>query len=83
MKGLKSGGPEQCPKPCGVCEGVGHHWIDVCPNPDDVNDQNLQHEAFKTHGLLAWYGCKHCDAWAEDVEEEQFLDAQPAPAKAP
>lgn len=74
MDNLKRGGPETCPKPCGVCEGDEHHWIDVCPNPDDSDDEDLAHEAYAKHGLLAWYACKHCEAWIEDVEEEQLLE---------
>jgi hypothetical protein len=67
---LKRGGPIACPRPCCVCDGGDHHWLDVCPDPDDPDDDRLTHEAYAQHELPAWYGCKHCDAWIEDVKED-------------
>lgn len=72
MEQLLRGGPKQCPRPCSECD-PGHHWLEVCPNPDDLDDEDCQHEAYKTHGLLAWNECKHCEAWEQgnwDSEDE-------------
>ncbi len=71
MDAMRRGGPRKCPRPCGVCEGGDHHSMDVCPNPDDPDDEGLRHEAYKDHDLLAWYDCKHCDAWVEDVDDAE------------
>jgi hypothetical protein len=66
MDDVKRGGPETCPRPCDVCEGGSHHWLEAFPD----DDEGAEHPAHAEHGLEAWYGCKHCDAWVEDVEDD-------------
>jgi hypothetical protein len=72
--------PGKCPRPCSECD-ENHHWIEVCPDPDggDDDDNALTHEAYAVHGLAAWYSCKHCEAWVDEVEDYE----EPAPAETP
>lgn len=69
-------GPPRCLLSCSVCDG-DHHWIEdsVVPEEDDFFDPEALHPVEKAvlaydreHGTehrLAFYGCKHCPAWAE------------------
>jgi hypothetical protein len=78
-------GPERCPAApagCEACSGL-HHWLEdgFDPSedpPDDEDEQRTRVVAFDLlHGTdhaLAFFGCKHCGAWAEcdyvrDLEE--------------
>lgn len=84
-------GPATCPvapRGCETCRG-SHHWIEASVDPGaDPNDPDpnlspadravLVHD--RQHGTehaLAYYGCKHCDAWAEPEyvwDEEDLID---------
>jgi hypothetical protein len=68
-------GPKRCPRApagCEACEGY-HHWLehgfDPSEEPPEEDSQALAVLAYdREHGTdhaLAFYGCKHCDAWAE------------------
>jgi hypothetical protein len=63
---MKSGGPEYCPRPCSDCPDRRHHWLPICPEPDDPD--YIDHPAV-LQGLEAFFVCKHCDAWIEDIED--------------
>lgn len=62
-------GPKKCPAgACDACEGF-HHWIPDCHDgsPDPVG--TTEHPAIDA-GHITWYGCRHCGAWCEDIEEQ-------------
>ena len=67
--GMRTGGPEVCPRPCQEChDGDGHHFAD--PMIGFV-DESPEHPAALA-GCDSWWECKHCDAWREYTGEEDF-----------
>lgn len=91
-------GPPRCPRApagCEACSGF-HHWLDSGFDPENASyctEENLLSgeravlDYDREHGTehaLAFFGCKHCDAWAEceyvwELEEAQELDESPWP----
>jgi hypothetical protein len=57
---------KRCRK-CSECDG-NHHFSTVVIG---IAEDEPQHPAALA-GLPAWYRCKHCDAWTEDAEEDDF-----------
>lgn len=77
-------GPAQCPHRCGTCEHGEHHWIETGFDPEDTDpDVADDHAAVREydringteHGL-AYYGCKHCPAWAEHDTFDDEMDEE-------
>lgn len=78
----RSGGPETCPRPCSECSGE-HHLSDAMigmagDEQYDDNDEPTEapHPA-EAAGCESWYECKHCPAWREYVDGDDF-DEEPA-----
>lgn len=81
--GSKIHGTIRCPHRCDVCSNGGHHWIECSLDPDCVSEDEDDgfddvvrfDNANGTEHRLAFYSCKHCDAWAEhdafDDDDEQ------------
>jgi len=62
----RTGGPEKCPRPCTECPDRDHHFSDAMV---EFAANEPDHEAAKL-GAIAWYVCKHCDAWRECTNAE-------------
>lgn len=61
-----SGGPARCPTgPCDECAGP-HHFNDGYAA---FADEDPDHPAAKA-GHEAWWECKHCEAWKNEVADE-------------
>lgn len=80
MATARFGGPTTCPGACDACAPkapppndpleahiAAHHFQgDMVAFPADFGQEKSEPAKL---GLLAWYDCKHCEAWAEDLPE--------------
>jgi hypothetical protein len=89
----REGGPAACPRPCGECN-PGHHFSDAMIDFADDGEEAPDCEAYEVDdgdkaraeataaGCVAWYVCKHCDAWREwtvDAELDDDLGPEVSP----
>jgi hypothetical protein len=76
----QSGGPERCPRPCSECTEGTHHMSDamigMAGDSADEEHEGGVHPA-ELAGCEAWYECKHCPAWREYIDGDDF-DEEPA-----
>lgn len=62
---------------CGECDGNHHFGDSYIEYADDEGDDetppNSEHPAALA-GHEMWMGCKHCDAWAEMIDDDESED---------
>lgn len=64
---VRRGGPATCPTgSCSECVGGPHHFNTAMI---EMAEDEPEHPAAKL-GIPAWFPCKHCDAWIEDLDED-------------
>ncbi len=66
---FRRGGPTMCPSPCSECTS-DHHFSDAMV---DFAEELPEHEA-AVAGIVAWFTCKHCEAWEEWHDGEDEFD---------
>lgn len=63
-------GSTECLRTCDGCNGH-HHWILECAEDDTTVPPGIQPHPALLAGHIAWYECKHCPAWCEDIETKE------------
>ncbi len=63
-------GLSRCVISCDACSGH-HHWLPAFPDDEAPGALGASRHPAEALGLVAWFDCKHCEAWCEDIEAEE------------
>jgi hypothetical protein len=56
-----------CDLRCSDCEGDAHHFAEFYVGDPESDPDHPAAAA----GVPQWFGCKHCNAWSVDFDEDE------------